>query len=742
MQPPGLGIGLDDVYFTLFRHKRLLFITLIVALIAAGLVYSNKELTYTSRIQLLIRYVVSANDVDPKAASDSRVVDTAGGDNLLNSETTILRSLDLAKDIAVSLPEDTKAKLGGENLRVAGVINGGLHAWPEFNTDVINVTFTHTDPTVLQPVLNALIASYRKKHGSLYGLAFGQEVYQNELLTIREKLKGTEQTLKKLYTEAGVFDIKEAEADHAKRFETLNGDFLVMKAELDAYKARLGNISTSTNTLAATNVPAEIQEEYARILAGIKASKNLRAEALQKGLRAEHPQIEKIDTQIDAFKKEKQELEEKNPGLEIVAANPDGTDAAAEWAQIRTLETKVRLQEFILKELQKKGDSLKTLAPQIAEVERQRDQNMRKERYIVDRVERAMQTDFGGYSVGGIREVESPTPPGANAQKVFKSVAMVFVGILAFGMGIAVLIDFVLDRTVKRPAQARKKLQLPFMLAIPHTTWRGGLLPKLPGFKKKLQLPETTSATAAKKNGESNGLAISTDVAPWDSSHPLRQYTEGLRERLITYFEVNGMNHKPKLVGVTSCSSGSGVSTLATGLASALSKTGDGNVLLVDMNTGHGATHPFYKGKPGCGISDVLEPELRSDAQVEDNLFLASMSSPNVSKTAKVSNGDENGGHHAGKNGLLPTRLNKIMPRLKASDYDYIIFDMPPVSPTSATPRFASNMDMVLLVLESEKTSQQSAAQAIELLTEARANAAVVLNKCRQRVPAMLSHET
>jgi hypothetical protein len=69
----------------------------------------------------------------------------------------------------------------------------------------------------------------------------------------------------------------------------------------------------------------------------------------------------------------------------------------------------------------------------------------------------------------------------------------------------------------------------------------------------------------------------------------LRSYTEGLRERIISYFEVHNLNlKKPKLVGVTGCADGAGVSTLASGLAAALSKTGDGNVLLVDMNVDQG----------------------------------------------------------------------------------------------------------------------------------------------------------
>jgi Mrp family chromosome partitioning ATPase len=213
---------------------------------------------------------------------------------------------------------------------------------------------------------------------------------------------------------------------------------------------------------------------------------------------------------------------------------------------------------------------------------------------------------------------------------------------------------------------------------------------------------------------------------PWDPAHQLRSYTEGLRERVISYFEVQNLNlKKPKLVAVTGCADGAGVSTLASGLAAALSKTGDGNVLLVDMNVDQGVAHSFYKGKPGCGISDALEPENRAEAHVQDNLYVATLNNGGNDKLVKV----------------LPTRFNHLMPRLKASDYDYIIFDMPPVTQTSATPRLASYMDLALLVLESEKTSQHAAARASALMREARVNVAAVLNKHRSHMPAALSQE-
>ena len=47
--------------------------------------------------------------------------------------------------------------------------------------------------------------------------------------------------------------------------------------------------------------------------------------------------------------------------------------------------------------------------------------------------------------------------------------------------------------------------------------------------------------------------------------------------------------------------------------------------------------------------------------------------------------------------------FSELMPKLKSSDYDYIIFDLPPITQTSGSLRLASQMERTLLVVEAEK---------------------------------------
>jgi Mrp family chromosome partitioning ATPase/uncharacterized protein involved in exopolysaccharide biosynthesis len=218
--------------------------------------------------------------------------------------------------------------------------------------------------------------------------------------------------------------------------------------------------------------------------------------------------------------------------------------------------------------------------------------------------------------------------------------------------------------------------------------------------------------------------ATSSAPPPWDPRHALRPFYDTLRDRLITYFEVKNLTHNPKLVALTSCGDRAGVTSTAAGLAAALSETGEGNVLLVDMNVERGAAHHFYKGHLSCGIDEALKKDKRHEARVQDNLYVVAESSSEDSLPR-----------------VLPKRFTSLVPKLKASDYDYIIFDMPPMSQISITPRLARFMDMVMVVVESEKTHREVVQRAVNMLTESRANVGIVLNKRKVYVPKRIRQE-
>jgi Mrp family chromosome partitioning ATPase len=79
-----------------------------------------------------------------------------------------------------------------------------------------------------------------------------------------------------------------------------------------------------------------------------------------------------------------------------------------------------------------------------------------------------------------------------------------------------------------------------------------------------------------------------------------------------------------------------------------------------------------------------------------------------------------------------------MMPNLKASDFDYIIFDMPPLDQTSPTWGMAAFMDKLLLIVEVEKNNRDVVKRSYGKLISERDNVSVVVNKTRSYVPKWL----
>jgi polysaccharide biosynthesis transport protein len=233
----------------------------------------------------------------------------------------------------------------------------------------------------------------------------------------------------------------------------------------------------------------------------------------------------------------------------------------------------------------------------------------------------------------------------------------------------------------------------------------------------KLRLPSSGRMEAIPAQ-----TAPSGQVVPWAPDHALRTYFDALRDHLLYYFEVRNLVHKPKLVAVTGCREKSGVSTVAAGLAASLSKTGEGNVLLIDMNAAQNAPHYFHKGELKPGLADALEESKRDHAMVSENLYVVS-NAP----------GEDN------LPAIVPRKFTHLMPKLKSSSYDYIIFDMPPVNQLSVTLQLARYMDMVFMVVEAEKNNRESVARSGEMLSASGANFSVVLNKTRNYLPHRLA---
>ncbi len=730
------GFSADDAIYTLFRHKWLVLAFVCLGVVGAVVVRFVRPPLYVSKAKLMVHYVVDSRAATTANAEGQQVQSVdVGAQSIINSEIEILTSLDVAKQVVAEVgAEKILAKKGGgsDPLVAAGVVCSGIEVAPPKGS-IIEVSFKNPDADLVQPVLKALIHCYMLKHLEVHGGGGElEDYYIKQKDELREKLAQTEVQLKRAKTEANVLFLEDTKHAYQSQIAKAQDELMDAERELAERQAVLGNLGTGSLAAGATNdaegsVPPEKLSDYGDITTQLDSLKKHERELLLVYTDA-YPLVQTVRGQIATLSKQKAALEQAFPELKQMAlgggpgaTNALGGDVSAQIVDVKRLRARVNVLGLILTNIQAEATHVLDMEPQITELDRLHSEQQKSYDLVVANLE---QTQKGESMVAGnvinMSVVENPTPPGLDYKKLLKRVGAVLAGCIGMGVGLAFLIDIVLDRTIKRSQDVERHLRLPVWLTIPDTQWTNRLpWDWLPGRRNK----RASQAAANPVNGSGSSEMA---VAPWDATHHLQTYAEGLRERIMTYFEVRDMNSKkPKLVAVTGCGRGAGVSTLASGLAAELSKTGDGNVLLVNVNGDQGAAHSFHKGKPGCGVTDVLEADGRAEAQVQEHLYVASLQEGTSAELAMV----------------LPKRFNHLVPKLKGSDYNYIVFDMPPVTPTSATPRLASHMDITLLVLESEKTGQHSAARACALMRESRANVAAVLNKHRAHVPAPLAHE-
>jgi polysaccharide biosynthesis transport protein len=739
-QPPA-GIALGDIYYVVFRHKWKILILSVTGILAAVVLFFVKPPPYLSQAELLIQYVPQAGEM-PLLGSDQKVImPDSRGDDIINSEIQIMTSLDLAAQAVSNLGATSilaRAGGGSNAIVAASLIRNNLQAEPAGKgSSVIVITFKHPDPQIVQPVLQEVINDYFQKHREIHSVG-GQfdDALTREGSALSQQLADTEQQLANLKNKASIISLDDSRKGLADQISKIRGFILDAQAELVGYEAMMSPADVTTNdkpdtatNVASMVVPPDQIDAYKNICANLDALHKKEQDYVVQGFTSSNSLIMEVDAQIVDLQKAKGNLQNKYPQIadSKIMSPESGGNLEGQTAQVTALQAKIKVWDGQLNQLLMEATNLNSVAPVIAQLEQTKAIQEANYEHLATGIEKShidQALDTG--KAPNIKWVQQPSPPMRDWKKTYKLLAMVAFGGIFAGLAWAFLSELFLDRSFRRPAEIEAKLKVPLFLSIPDISRNGHSRRAGITDRRPLELRPATGAAdvVAGSDAQLAGQSGVPAVVSLERNPALHPFCEALRDRLIVYFEVNNLTHKPKLVAVTSASRGAGVSTLAAGLAASLSETGDGNVLLVDMNVEQGSAQQFYHGNVGCGLDTALNAETKRDALVQENLY--------------VVNGNANSEELPR---ILPKRFSALVPKLKASEYDYIIFDLPPVSQTSLTSRLARFMDMVILVVESEKSDREVVQQANIWLAESGATVGAVLNKTRQYVPARLHQD-
>jgi uncharacterized protein involved in exopolysaccharide biosynthesis/Mrp family chromosome partitioning ATPase len=741
------SLNVYDILFVLFKHKwKIIFFALLGIAAAAAVVYRDtRSPIFETKAKLLVRYVLERNPVD---TYDSRADDGGTrGVAVMDAEIEIIKSADLALAVATKVgPEKilTAKDAPPTNTAAAAQIVTNLGVTAARGSNVIHLTYTHPDPAVAVAVLKQLIDTYFEKHLELHRSTTTFESVVRQTDQARSRLSQTEVELSKLSAESGFLSVADAKTALEARRNAMRSNLMAAQVELAEQQVKVASLAAAMGVLepeAPKDDPEQAEEATPERMARVTAQQKYRdlteqlslfkqrRNTLMMSRKPGDPMLVALDRQITTIQQQGLDLVEQYPGLAAQTKGPGGdpsplapsTDLNAERATLEALGAKCKMLTEQVAKVDAEVEKISASSLEFANLERRRQLEETKYRLFETSLEKARVDEaLNPASMPNIGVIQSPSAPAKSLPPTtIKLAAGLAAGGLLVGLAFAFLIEWVIDRRVSRPIEIQTRLQLPLMMTIPRIRSKDGVAKligqdfayKLLGEGSELVLPPESSNGGKK-------------AAKYEPEHFIMPYAGALRDRIMFGFEINNITHKPKLIGLTGLSVGAGTSTLAIAMAKAFAENGKFKVLLVDLNSSWSAKLPEA---PVESLHTALEvsrtPVFRQHPR---SLYFASAPTRRSGKGAQS---------------LASVAMHELMPQLGVCDFDYIVFDMPPVGPTSPTLAMAGFMDKVLLILDAENTNRESLSWSYGELEKGRADVSCVFNKTKAVAPRWVAGE-
>jgi uncharacterized protein involved in exopolysaccharide biosynthesis len=577
------SLSFNEILFMLFRHKWKVLLFALAGLIAAVVVYFLTPPVYESQAKLLVRYVVDRSAIDNLDSANK----TLGipSESVINSEVEILTSTDLAMQVAEAIGVDHLARATGEKpiaAKVAQGISKAIKVKAIQETNIISVSYDNEDPELARQVLQELVTRYFDKHLEVHRSAGTFDFVTRQTDQLRAELNQTAEELKQLKAKAGVTSLAESTTALAteltntqQALDKAEGEFASQQARTKEIEKSLIGSETKQSTTTIPQVGSDVVREYQNLVTREGQLRQLETDLLAR-YTAQNRIVKVKQAQIETVINQRKELEKNHPGLLATvssATSSDGNrvDIVSERASLVEIESRRDTLRARLSSLQERAKLLSEYGPRIGQLERTQEVQDANYKYLESSLEKArIDETLDPARMPNISVVQKPELGiRATRDALKKILPALAIGGLAIGTAIALLIEMVLDRTVKRPIEMETKLRIPLLLSIPDFAPVGNARLRLHDANNDQQRVFT--------EGEQTDIDPSEETGIY-----LRPFCEAIRDRLGLFFEMNGMNHKPKLVAVTGLSKNAGASTLASGLAASLSEGREGKVLLVD----------------------------------------------------------------------------------------------------------------------------------------------------------------
>jgi succinoglycan biosynthesis transport protein ExoP len=624
------------------------------------------------------------------------------GDSLA-TQAALVRSFPVLERAAKALrliPADLDAEAVKQNPRHVQFLSdlrAQVAAAPEENTTLINIVVTSPDAGQAARVANAVAQAYQEENALLRNrkILEARRFIESQVKEVTGRVRQAEDGIRALKERRGFVSLTEETAASVARLTSLETEHEKIRRELEEVAGQVQGLQNPQ--LLTSGIPLRMLSDagdpaIAKLNTTV-VDLTIERENLLVTLTPEHPQIKDLDARILSAR-----------------ANLDGRIAALRDNLIRELHIKAQALDARAAELERQIQrvrrdqrELPDIAWQLAQLQRELSLNetllatLRAKLQEVQ-IKEKEQTE----EVGIVRPALVPTSPLNPAQTTGKVIAGILIG-LTVGLVLAFVLES-LDTSIGTIQDVESYLEIPVL----------GLIPLIdPAKDPFLAPPEDEDEDGPLGRMRPFLIALLS---------PRSTVAEAYRS-LRTNVEFLSLEKHVKVLCMTSASLMEGKTTTAINLAITIAQMGK-RTLLVEADLRKPFLHHAFgiPREPGLTEAIVGNTEWRHCVRTVTDLMLGPlgvenvMAMPNIDKLSLITSGTPPPNP---SEFLNSQRMSDLMAQFR-EEFDFVIFDCPPILPVTDAAILAAKADGTLIVYRVGKIARSALKRAKVLLENVR----------------------
>jgi uncharacterized protein involved in exopolysaccharide biosynthesis len=477
------SVSLRDLLAIGFRRKRVAMLCFSGVLLGAFLFAFVMPTQYRATTKFLLERQREEATVTPETDKPGAVPNQISEEEL-NSEVGLLQDADVLRKVVLTCGLYNHKSLGEHifgpakpEKKIAKAVNalaGNLKIEPEKKSDLIDVSYTSSDPQLTVRVLRTLADAYIEKYKELHTPPGQYQFFAQETEHYAQNLAEAEAQLKEFSKEENGVAPTVTRDLFLQKLAEFHLNLQTTRATLAATETRIKTLEKQAGITPERMTTALREEDDAPVLQGLKNTlmtlENKRTELLTK-YQPEYPLVVEVDKEIQDTKASiateeakpiKQQTTDRNPTYawvdeELAKAKADYAGLKAQEAAMQAIVTRYEEQA---RDLAQKG---------LIEQNLERNYKADEESYLLylrKREEARMAEALDTTRIVNVAVAENPVVP---TLPVYPPLIVMIVGVLvaATVAAGAVYVQEHLDPAFHTPADVASELDIPLLAAVP-----------------------------------------------------------------------------------------------------------------------------------------------------------------------------------------------------------------------------------------------------------------------------------